>query len=122
MARLFGLELYDLTYDDITYDAENDFHGVYYLCGWAGLILVIAFIGYFLVRIVYALVKDFKGCFTISAAGFGIALICGLAHAYFTAGVLRRPNSNFYLAVILAAVYIMSTVKSNHKEQKEKTL
>ena len=120
LARLFGLELYDLTYDGVTYDAENDFHGVYYLCGWAGLILVIAFIGYFLIRIVYALVKDFKGCFTISAAGFGIALICGLAHAYFTAGVLRRPNSNFYLAVILAAVYIMNVVKPRPESVEEK--
>lgn len=119
LARWFGLELNDLIYDGVTYDAENDFHGIYFLCGGVGLLLLIAFIGWFLIRIVRALVKDFKGSFTITAAGFGIALICGLAHAYFTAGVLRRPNSNFYLAVILAAVYVLTVVKPKSKEIEE---
>jgi len=112
LARLFGLELHDLTYARITYDAENDFHGMYFLCGGVGLALMLAFVGYFLFRIVRALVLDFKGVFTFSAAGFGIAMICGLAHAYFTAGVLRRPNSNFYLGVIFAVIYILSGRKT----------
>ncbi len=118
LTRLFGVELGDLMYDGDTYDAENDFHGIYFLCGGVGLALMIAFIGFFLLRIAVVLVKDFKHYFTLPAAGFGIALICGLAHAYFTAGVLRRPNSNFYLAVILAAVYIMTEKKQDCKEEK----
>ena len=60
---------------------------------------------FFACRIARALILDFKCYFTIENAGYGVALICGLAHAYFTAGVLRRPNTTFYLAVILAAVY-----------------
>lgn len=122
LARWFGLELGDLTYDGATYDAENDFHGIYFLCGLAGLVLMIVFVACFLVRIVIALVKDFKGRFTLSAAGFGIALICGLAHAYFTAGVLRRPNSNFYLAVILAAVYALTMGRPDTRDIEEKRL
>lgn len=120
LARLFGLELYDLTHADVTYDAENDFHGIYYLCGGAGLVLMLAFVGYFLFRVVRALVLDFKGVFTFSAAGFGIAMICGLAHAYFTAGVLRRPNSNFYLGVIFAVIYILSERTVRKTEENEK--
>jgi len=120
LARLFGLELYDMTYDGVTYDAENDFHGIYFLCGGVGLVLMLAFIGYFLLRIAVALIRNFKACFTLPAAGFGIALICGLVHAYFTAGVLRRPNSNFYLGVILAAVWFLSARKEPNHVIKEK--
>ena len=120
LARLFGLELHDLTYDDITYDAENDFHGIYFLCGGVGLVLMIAFIAFFLLRILVVLVKDFKTYFTLPAAAFGIALICGLAHAYFTAGVLRRPNSNFYLGVLLAVVYVLSTAKKAKCDTEER--
>lgn len=122
LARLFGLELYDLTYDDVTYDAENDFHGIYFLCGGVGLALMIAFIGFFLLRIAVVLVKDFKAYFTLPAAAFGIALICGLAHAYFTAGVLRRPNSNFYLGVLLAAVYVLSAADRSGRTMGERTM
>ena len=116
LSCLFGVELGDLTFEGRTYDAENDFHGIYYLCGGAGVLLLALFIGYFLLRIVRVLIKEFRRYFTLEAAGFGIALICGLAHACFTAGVLRRPNANFYLAVILAVVYVLTV--SGPKERK----
>jgi len=104
----FGLEREDLTYDGESYDAENDFHGIYYLCGAVGLGLMLVFLGFFLVRIALALLRDFRGTFTPEAVGCGTALVCGLAHAYFTAGVLRRPNATFYLAVLLAMAYVYS--------------
>jgi len=108
LSCLFGLELGDLHCGDGIYDAENDFHGIFFLCGGIGLLLALVFLGYFLWRILRALIRKFKTHFTFTAAGYGIALICGLAHAYFTAGILRRPNANFYLALILAAVYALS--------------
>ena len=101
----FGLEREDISHDGITYDVENDFHGIFYLCGAVGLVLMVAFVAFFLVRILLALIRDFKGVFTLEAAGCGAALICSLAHAYFTAGVLRRPNATFYLAVVLAVAW-----------------
>jgi hypothetical protein len=111
----FGLEREDISHDGITYDVENDFHGIFYLCGLVGLVLMVAFIGWFLVRIVLALIRDFKGTFTMEAAGCGLALICSLAHAYFTAGVLRRPNATFYLAVVLAVSYGLTCKKSENE-------
>jgi hypothetical protein len=107
----FGLEREDLTYDGESYDAENDFHGIYYLCGAVGLGLLVAFLGFFLLRIALALVRDFRGTLTPEAVGCGLALICGLAHAYFTAGVLRRPNATFYLAALLAMAFVLSDRK-----------
>lgn len=103
--RLFGAELGEMSYKGEIYDVENDFHGLYMLCGGVGLALLAAFLGWFILRIARTLLRDFKGRFTMTAAGFGLALICALAHAYFTAGVLRRPNAAFYLAAVLAAVY-----------------
>lgn len=103
--RLFGAELGEMSYGTQSYDLENDFYGIYVLCGGAGLALLAVFLGWFILRIVRTLLRDFKGRFTMTAAGFGLALICALAHAYFTAGVLRRPNAAFYLAAVLAAVY-----------------
>lgn len=106
--RFFGTELGEMNYGTENYDLENDFHGIYILCGGVGLALLLGFLGWFVVRIAGALIRDFKGRFTMTAAGFGLALICALAHAYFTAGVLRRPNAAFYLAVVLAAVYALT--------------
>lgn len=119
LTRWFGMELGDLTFAGETYDAENDFHGIYFLCGGVGLAMMIAFIGFFLLRIAWALIRDFKRVFTLPAVGFGIALICGLVHAIFTAGVLRRPNSNFYFGVILSAVYFLSAVEGRKKKTEE---
>ena len=109
----FGLEREDISHDGVTYDVENDFHGIFYLCGGVTLSLLLVFFGWFLWRIARALVRNFKATFTWEAAGCGIALICGLAHAYFTAGVLRRPNATFYLAVVLALVYGLTAKKSD---------
>lgn len=118
ISRLFGLELADTTYNGEIYDVENDFHGIYYLCGGVGLALLLAFLACFLWRILAALFRDFKGHFTMETVGYGVALICGLVHAYFTTGVLRRPNTTFYLAVILAAVWLLTSKDRTTKTER----
>ncbi len=95
----------------VIYDVENDFHGIFYLYGWAGLILYLAFILYFVWLIIWALFKDIKKYFTLEATAFGIALIVCLAHAYNTAGVLRRPNASIFLSATLAGIYYLVKVK-----------
>ncbi len=104
-ASFFGMELGRMSQDGVVYDVENDFHGIFYLCGGVGLALMLAFLLWFLLRIGVVLCRSFREYFTLEAVGFGIALLCCLAHAYFTAGVLRRPNTTFYMALVLAAVY-----------------
>lgn len=110
----FGFPLLNSTGDkEVTeiYDVENDFHGIYYLYGWAGLILYIAFILYFLWLVIWALFKDIKKYFTLEATALGIALIVCLAHAYNTAGVLRRPNASIFLSAVLAGIYYLVKIK-----------
>lgn len=113
-AYLFGTELGDMTYDNWIHDAENDFHGIFYLTGGVGLLLLAVFLFYFLFITVKALISDFKGNFNIESAGLGMALIASLAHAYFTCGVLRRPGSSFYLSAILAAIFYFTNRKKGH--------
>ena len=112
----FGMEREDMSHDGITYDVENDFHGIFYLCGAVGVVLMILFLGWFVVRILLALIRDFKGIFTLPAVGCGMAILFGLAHAYFTAGVLRRPNVTFYLAALLAMAYGL-TMKTRSEDE-----
>ncbi|MBQ9968464.1 MAG: O-antigen ligase family protein [Oscillospiraceae bacterium] len=110
-AKLFGLELQRFTVGRNNYDVENDLHGIWLLYGWVGLGALLLFIAWFLLRVIAALLRDVKTYFTIDAAGWGIALVCCLMHVYNTAGVLRRPNSSFYFAAVLAAVYHLTKKK-----------
>lgn len=117
--RLFGVELQRFTVGRNNYDVENDFHGIYYLYGVVGLAAMGLFLAYFAWLIVKALCRSFKQYFTMDAAGWGIAFLCALAHIVMTAGVLRRPNSSFYLAAVLAAIYYLVNVKQYPTEKKK---
>ena len=110
-ARYFGLELSRFQVGETIYDVENDLHGIYYLYGYVGLGAMLLFLLYFLWLILRALCSDAKTYFTLDAAAWGIGLICLLMHTYFTAGVLRRPNASFFLAMALAAVYYLVKIK-----------
>ena len=115
-SRLFGMELGRMAFDGEIYDVENDFHGICFLYGWVGLAMMVAFIGYFLYLIVKCLIKDFRKYFTVEAGAFGIALCLCLVYAYFTAGVLRRPNASIYMSVLLAAVYYLTQMRSEQPD------
>ena len=118
-SRLFGLERDKMLYKGEMYDAENDFHGIYFLYGAVGLALFVLFLAYFVYLIVWALIKDARKYFTLDAGAFGIAFLLALANAYNTAGILRRPNASFYLSVILAVIYYLVKVKKYPETQKK---
>ena len=110
-SKLFGMELERMVWQDENYDVENDFHGVYFLFGAVGLGLMLAFLGYFVYLILWALKKDARKYFTTAAGAFGISFCIAIVNAYFTAGVLRRPNSSFYLSVLLAVIFYLVCIK-----------
>lgn len=105
MTRLFGLNYADMEWQGVVYDVENDFHAIRYLYGWVGLGALLLLLGYFVCRIVCALLQDAKGAFTMEVAACGISLCTLMAHCYFTSGVLRRPNASVYLSLVLAGVW-----------------
>lgn len=116
LSRFFGIELSRMTYDGFNYDAENDFHGIYFLYGYVGLGLMLLFLAYFVWQIVGSLIRDFRGTFTLEAGAFGMAFLLAMVYAYNTAGILRRPNASFYLSVILAYVYYLLRLRRRKAE------
>lgn len=111
-SQIFGLNLARFTVGENIYDVENDFHGLYYLYGWVGLGAYLLFLVYFVYLIIWALIKNARKYYTPEAAAYGIAFLMCLAHAYNTAGVIRRPNASIYLSVILAVFYYLVRLKS----------
>lgn len=116
VSRIFGMELSRMSFDGDIYDVENDFHGIYFLYGWAGLALMIAFVAYFLFLIAKFLIRDFRKYFTSEAGAYGISLCLCLVYAYCTAGMLRRPNASVYMSVLLAAVYYLTQMRSEQPD------
>ncbi len=113
-ALLFGMELSDMTYDGWIHDVENDFHGIFYLTGGIGLLLLAAFLLYFIFITLKALLTDFKNVFNLTTAGYGMAFLASMLHAYATCGVLRRPGSSFYLSAILATIFFFTKLTKGH--------
>ena len=116
-SRLFGLNLAEMThqrYDKDSklvvdnYDVENDLHGVYFLTGWVGLGLMLAFLLWFGIRALIAVIRRPRECFTLRMCAFAMAYGLGLIHAYYTASVLRRNNASLYLALVLAGLWYLS--------------
>lgn len=109
--RVFGLPYGSMTSNGNVFDVENDLHGLYFLYGWVGLAVFCLFILWFAFIVIMALIKNAKMYFTVEAGACGIAVCTGLIHAYYTAGVLRRPNASFYLSLSLALIWYLIFVK-----------
>lgn len=90
------------------YDVENDFHGIYFLCGGVGLALMLGFLMWFALRVLLALVRRFRTAFTVDLAAFCAAYCTAMLHCYFTASILRRNNASVYLAMILAGMWYLT--------------
>lgn len=124
LSHLFGLNLKEMTHqrqdkDGIlvtdNYDVENDFHGIYFLTGLVGLGLMILFLLYFGLRALWAIIRDPKHRINLTMASFLMAYAIGVAHAYFTASVLRRNNASVYLAMVLAGLWFLSRSAKDRK-------
>lgn len=116
LSRWFGIELSRMSYNGFNYDAENDFHGIYFLFGFVGLAMVLAFLLFFLIDIARALIRSFRRFFTLEAGAFGTSLLLALVYAYHTAGLLRRPNASFYLSMILAYIFYLLHLRPKGNE------
>lgn len=119
LSHLFGLNLKEMTHDRLdanglpvtdNYDVENDFHGIYFLTGLVGLGLMLLFLLWFGLRALSAILRDPKRNVNLTMAAFLMAYAIGIAHAYFTASVLRRNNASVYLAMVLAGLWFLSVV------------
>lgn len=108
-SRLFGFELEATKYQGATFDVENDFHGIYFLYGIVGLVLMVGFLLWFAVRTLWRMFRDPANNLTLPVCAFGMAAVILVVNAYFSASVLRRPNASVYLSFVLAALYCLTT-------------
>lgn len=138
MSHLFGINLMDMrvfveygvkvegTENEfvsgyLNYDVENDFHGIYFLLGIFGLVLMCGFLLYFGLLGLYRVIRDFRTYFTIDMIGFAAAYVFGLLHAYFTVSVLRRNNASVYMALVLAGLWYLSRKQKGSAPRKEES-
>ena len=131
LSGLFGLNLKELTHQRYdakkqlvtdNYDVENDLHGIYFLTGLVGLVLMLLFLGSFGIRALTAVLRKPKVYFNLTMNGFAIAYGLALIHAYFTASVLRRNNASVYLAMVLAGLWYLSRKKTAPEPEKPANL
>ena len=124
MSRLFGLNVKELrvfiekgfyrgstgTWEDgwESLDPENDFHGIYYLTGLVGLVLLLGFLLWFPIRAAVRVLPDLKKRLNPELAGYVFAFGFCMIHAIFTAAVLRRNNASVYLAAVLAGIWFLT--------------
>ena len=115
LSHLFGFEFTKINSisnkNGVTeiFDLENDFTALFYYCGFIGFGLYIMFILYILLKIIKQIFINFKlilkSTYMIWLCLAGLLLI----GAEYTGALLRRPNANIYLAIILALTYVKFT-------------
>ena len=135
LARWFGLEIgqmhrttevYDFYSDSFrtdqqTFDPENDLHGVYYLCGIVGLLLLIAVLLTAAVRLALYLLYS-RQPLTAELTGLAIAYGAGLLYAFETNSTLRRNNASVYLGLVIAAIwYLCGRTENDGRKMEEPT-
>ncbi len=103
LTHVVGFEVTQLGTDGIR-DLENDWPALYYYYGYLGCALYGAFLLYVLLRVLRRLREDFAGSFTAENYTLLFTLVLQLGLAQFSGALLRRPNVNLYLALILALI------------------
>ncbi len=103
LTKLTGFEVSEI--HDPAYDPENDWPALFYYYGYLGFGLYIAFILYFVWKLMKCVCRDFRGSFNLLNFTLLICLVLQLSLAEFSGALLRRPNVSVYLSVVLALIY-----------------
>lgn len=103
-SRLFGFELAETRHQQSIFDVENDFHGIYFLYGIAGLALLLGYLLYYAVKALRGLLRAQSDASKIWLLAACVSALLLIVNSYFSASVLRRPNASFYLSISLAIV------------------
>lgn len=102
------------------FDPENDFHGIYYLCGAVGLAGAIAFFVYFAANALFALMRDWRRYMTVDFMSMAICCCIAVADCYFTACILRNNGASGYLSMALAGLWCLSRRERSAKRMHTK--
>lgn len=98
-------------------DPENDFLGVYYLGGAAGLLLVCSAIVCAGAALLWLLLRRPKRLFQPETLAFALAFCFCLISAWFTVSTLRRNNASIYFAAVIAVLVHLTLSLRAQKEE-----
>lgn len=118
LTLLFGLEDADMIFKEETYDPENDFPAVFFFYGIVGVVLYVAFLGYFAWILGKDIVKSLKKL-PVEKTILALSLVLSLGCAEMSANVLRRPNASIYISLMLAYAYYVCKVKKEPNYESE---
>ena len=103
LTHFVGFEVTKLGTEGIR-DLENDWPALYYYYGYLGCALYGGFLLYVFIRVLRRLREGFASAFTAENYTLLFCLCLQLGLAQFSGALLRRPNVNIYLALILALI------------------
>ena len=117
LTKLVGYEYSEMQHNGENFDLENDPHAILYYYGYLGLAGYACLLGYFVLRILVILKKQFKE--SVNQLNFTILITWGLqmALSVYAGYLLRRPNVSFYLMIVLLLVYCQTEALRKDKEE-----
>lgn len=99
-------------------DLENDITAIFYYYGYIGFTLYMMFILYFVVLAVKLIIKNpvmiLSGKFVI----LSFSILLSLIGSEYSGALLRKPNANIYLTLLLTLYF--AYISKNLKEKKQK--
>ncbi len=116
LSAIAGHPIEEMTYDGKNHDVENDLHGIFFLTGAVGLCLLFLFFLYCVIPVLRCALQDGVRFISLRNSAYLLSFLFGTMHAYFTAGVLRRPNASFFLALTLALMYSAAETRKNERQ------
>lgn len=118
LTLLFGMEDADMVFGTETYDPENDFPAVFFYYGIVGVLMYVAFLGYFAWILGKDIFKSLKKL-PMEKTILALSLVLSLGCAELSANVLRRPNASIYISLMLAYAYYVCKVKKECNYESE---
>ncbi len=103
--QLVGFEYSKMQHNDDNFDLENDPQAILYYYGYIGAALYLAFIGYFVLRMIKQLILNFKESFNLFNFTILITLMLQIFATIYSGYLLRRPNVAIYLSVVLLLIH-----------------
>ena len=101
-----------------TFDPENDFPAIFFYYGIVGVLLYVAFLGYFAWLLIKDIFRSLKKL-PVDKVVIALSLVLSMGCAELSANVLRRPNASIYISLLLAYAYYVCKVQKEQCNESE---
>ena len=94
-------------------DLENDITAIFYYYGYLGFAIYFGFIIYFFILALKVLIKDPTIIFSSEYIILSFGLALAIFGSQFSGALLRKPQANIYLALLLSLYFMYNNTKIN---------